>query len=284
MAGLKWYAEHSACLFCRTIGHQINNCNHPTFDKNFKNRGGGSKYNNNVHNIVNLEKIDVKKNDNSINNKVNNYSLKESNNFLTMKSFSTDLSEDQKSSNNINSSNNNNYIVYNNIPIKKTLQNWRLNSNILAEIFSQCGTATIDLFADSTNYNCDYFYSINPKDKINPYCIGIDAFLTKWSDPKEFYYINPPYQLIQKIIDKIIQDKTPKILIILPEDYLTDKTRQQLKNELNIITTFNIPHNNNTFLPHQIQKSVNHPGVGSPCWKQTTAYLVSPQHEESTKI
>ena len=65
----------------------------------------------------------------------------------------------------------------------------------------------MDLFATRIIIN---YYSYYP----DPEAIGINAFAHKWSG---FVYIFAPFNLITRILKKIQEDKTSKVLMIVPK-------------------------------------------------------------------
>ena len=71
---------------------------------------------------------------------------------------------------------------------------------------------SIDLFASRLNNQLPTYYSFGP----DPYCSWVDAFTIKW-DKTTCYYLFPPFNLIHRALAKIKQDRTPRVLAVLPD-------------------------------------------------------------------
>lgn len=86
---------------------------------------------------------------------------------------------------------------------------WSLNGNIFKQLCSKFGTPCIDLFATRINKKLPTFMSLHP----DPEAYAINAFAHRWDS---YAYIFPPFILIPRILRKIREDKTPKVLMIVP--------------------------------------------------------------------
>lgn len=82
------------------------------------------------------------------------------------------------------------------------------NIEIFASYIPTLGQPTIDLFASRINCKCKIYISWGP----DPDSDHVDAFTISWKN--EFFYAFPPFPLINKIIDKIIREKTEGILSV----------------------------------------------------------------------
>ena len=80
-----------------------------------------------------------------------------------------------------------------------------LSKAYFLEIFSTFPKLNIDLFASRLNNQLDTYCSWKP----DPGCTYVDAFSINWSN-----FAFPPFSLIPKCIQKIIQDKAKGILLI----------------------------------------------------------------------
>lgn len=89
-----------------------------------------------------------------------------------------------------------------NIDIEWELSTWAFNN-----IMKTLGTPDIDLFASRVNAKCQRYISW----KKDPDAVTVDAFTINWS--KYFFYAFPPFALILKCLNKIINDKAPGILV-----------------------------------------------------------------------
>ena len=87
---------------------------------------------------------------------------------------------------------------------------WKLNPQIFKEINLKLGPLSLDLFANRWNAQLKNFYSW----KAQPTALGTDALSQKW--PKTGAYAFPPVILIPAVLNKIIQDKIEKIVVVTP--------------------------------------------------------------------
>jgi ribonuclease HI len=84
---------------------------------------------------------------------------------------------------------------------------WTLRQDIFQEICREFGTPTIDLFATRLNCKVPRFNSWLP----DPDAETIDSFTTPWSG--EYFYAFPPFCLLGRVVQKIIQERTEGILV-----------------------------------------------------------------------
>ena len=87
---------------------------------------------------------------------------------------------------------------------------WTLNDTEFSSLCKDYGQPDMDLFATRLNKKLPKYYSYYP----DPEAIGINAFAHKWSG---FVYIFAPFNLITRILKKIQEDKTSKVLMIVPK-------------------------------------------------------------------
>ena len=87
---------------------------------------------------------------------------------------------------------------------------WSLDDNTFDILCNVYGQPEIDLFASRLNNKVPRYFSFYP----DPKAIGINAFAHKWDD---FMYIFSPFNLITRILRKIKEDQTSKVLMIVPE-------------------------------------------------------------------
>lgn len=85
---------------------------------------------------------------------------------------------------------------------------WELASYAFLQIVTAFGAPEIDLFATRSNSKCDKYVSW----KADPYAVCIDAFTIKWSDL--YFYAFPPFAIILKTLNKIINDKATGIIVV----------------------------------------------------------------------
>ncbi|KAL0860714.1 hypothetical protein ABMA27_010051 [Loxostege sticticalis] len=77
---------------------------------------------------------------------------------------------------------------------------WELSDNVFSEIIRRYGQPDIDLFATRINAKCEKYISW----RRDPYAFNIDAFTVDWHP--FFFYAFPPFSLILKILNKLIND------------------------------------------------------------------------------
>lgn len=85
---------------------------------------------------------------------------------------------------------------------------WRLNSNVFNDITRLFGKPNIDLFANSLNAQVEMYCSWKP----DPNASFVDAFTIDWS--KFFSYIFPPFSLIGKCLQKIMEERAECIMVV----------------------------------------------------------------------
>lgn len=85
---------------------------------------------------------------------------------------------------------------------------WKLDPKIFNKITHIWGTPDIDLFASRLNTQLPKYISWKP----DPFAAAVDAFSITWH-AKDLMYIFPPFVLIGKILQKILQDESEAILI-----------------------------------------------------------------------
>jgi hypothetical protein len=84
---------------------------------------------------------------------------------------------------------------------------WKLNPKIFQALQNLWGPFQIDLFASRLNKQIDTFFSWHPE----PGALAVNAFHQSWTNIKG--WANPPFNLIAKVLNKIIQDKATVIVI-----------------------------------------------------------------------
>ena len=87
---------------------------------------------------------------------------------------------------------------------------WMLKKELFERICDQFFTPDIDLFASRLNYQVEKFVSWFPE----PGCFKSDAFSFSWEN--SIPYIFPPFNLISKVLNKIVQDRVIKAILIAP--------------------------------------------------------------------
>ena len=85
---------------------------------------------------------------------------------------------------------------------------WKLRENIFSNICSQLNTSSkIDLSTTRLNTQLSTFVSYRP----DPKCIAVNAFLLDWSNLD--FYAFPPFVCLNRVLQKIYQDKAKGIVI-----------------------------------------------------------------------
>jgi len=87
---------------------------------------------------------------------------------------------------------------------------WTLKQDIFERICYQFFRPEIDLFASRLNNQVEQFVSWFPE----PGAIGSDAFSMSWQDMQP--YIFPPFNIVGRVVNKIVQDKVEKAILVFP--------------------------------------------------------------------
>lgn len=87
---------------------------------------------------------------------------------------------------------------------------WMLKVSIFQRLCKQFFTPDIDLFASRLNKQLDVYMSWFP----SPGASGCDAFTVDWGLYQP--YIFPPFNLIGRVINKIVEDNVDRVLLICP--------------------------------------------------------------------
>lgn len=85
---------------------------------------------------------------------------------------------------------------------------YELNEKAFQKITNTFGRPDIDLFATTLNKKCKKFISWFP----DPYSITVDAFTVSWKNV--FFYAFPPFSVITKTLEKIVQEKGCGIVVV----------------------------------------------------------------------
>lgn len=85
---------------------------------------------------------------------------------------------------------------------------WELATYAFSQILRTFGKPEIDLFASRVNAKCSRYISW----KKDPYAHNIDAFTINWSS--FYFYAFPPFALILKVLNKIINDGATGIVVV----------------------------------------------------------------------
>jgi hypothetical protein len=87
---------------------------------------------------------------------------------------------------------------------------WMLKKDIFLRICKEFFVPNVDLFASRINKQVDTFVSWFPE----PGAIFCDAFSVNWG--KFLPYIFPPFNLVGKVVNKVIRDKVDRAILIFP--------------------------------------------------------------------
>ena len=85
---------------------------------------------------------------------------------------------------------------------------WMLDKLVFQKLVKLWGTPSVDLFASRLNCQVPRFGSWKP----DPDAEIIDAFSISWSDG--YFYMFPPFSLVNRCIQKIIADKSETLMIL----------------------------------------------------------------------
>ena len=87
---------------------------------------------------------------------------------------------------------------------------WAIPDKVFRGLVNYHGMPEIDLFASRLNYKVDTYVSWLP----DPESTYIDAMKIKWSG--RFIYAFPPFSMIWPVLNKILEEKVEKALIVIP--------------------------------------------------------------------
>lgn len=91
---------------------------------------------------------------------------------------------------------------------KSSNSEFELNNTSFSRIIKVFGSPDIDLFASRINAKCDRYISWGP----DPDSFCVDAFTIDWQG--FFFYAFPPFSLIDKVLQKIKDDRATGILVV----------------------------------------------------------------------
>ena len=86
---------------------------------------------------------------------------------------------------------------------------WTLQEEIFSSICKKFGKPSVDLFASRLNHKVQRYCSWEP----DPQAIFIDSLMYDWGQEK-LCYAFPPFSIIHKVVQKMIQDQAKLILIV----------------------------------------------------------------------
>ncbi|GFO37112.1 reverse transcriptase [Plakobranchus ocellatus] len=86
---------------------------------------------------------------------------------------------------------------------------WSLNREVFSRLCKTFGTPRIDIFAARTNHQLPKYMSLYP----DPNAVAINTFFHSWN---QYIYIFPPFNLISRILKKLVEDETDKALVVIP--------------------------------------------------------------------
>ena len=87
---------------------------------------------------------------------------------------------------------------------------WSLNDRVFKKIIKLHPNLDIDLFASRLNHKLMNYVSHRPE----PQAIAIDAFSMTWAN--HVFYMFPPFSIMARILQKIVEDKTEMALLVAP--------------------------------------------------------------------
>lgn len=86
-------------------------------------------------------------------------------------------------------------------------KDWKLHSDVVAQIWSRFGQAKVDLFASRENAQCPLFFSLRDRNAL----LGVDAFAHEW--PRTPLYAFPPLDLITPTLIRVREWSLSLILV-----------------------------------------------------------------------
>lgn len=92
-----------------------------------------------------------------------------------------------------------------------TKNTWQVLPSVFDAIQRQWGPCSVDLFADRTSHLLPRYVSWTP----DPGAIHTDAFTMTWSNLSN-PWINPPWNLITRVLNKILREQLPVATMVVP--------------------------------------------------------------------
>ncbi|GIL68331.1 hypothetical protein Vafri_21527 [Volvox africanus] len=94
------------------------------------------------------------------------------------------------------------------------LTQWQLRAEVFNSLWiEQClggRQPTVDAFADERSTKLPNFYSPT----WSPNSAGIGTFAQPWGGPEQLLYINPPFQLMGRVVQKIREERANCVLVV----------------------------------------------------------------------
>ena len=84
---------------------------------------------------------------------------------------------------------------------------WALHPRVFQYVNKKWGPHSVDRFANMSNAQTEVYNSL----WVDPMTAGVDAFSQSWAGENNF--INPPFRLLNRVVDKIIADRAVATLI-----------------------------------------------------------------------
>lgn len=89
---------------------------------------------------------------------------------------------------------------------------WRLQPEVVQQIWTRFGKATVDLFANRSNTHCPLWFSLRPQDRPP---LGVDAFAhAPW--PRGLLYAFPPLHLIPQLLERVRVERL-RVILVAPD-------------------------------------------------------------------
>lgn len=87
---------------------------------------------------------------------------------------------------------------------------WKLDIHVFRQICDLYDMPTVDMFASRLNHQVATYVSWKP----DPGAIAVDALSITWTE--HYFYAFPPFNLIGRCLQKIVQDKAEGMIIVAP--------------------------------------------------------------------
>ena len=116
---------------------------------------------------------------------------------------------------------------------------WKLDPQVLTDIFTLFGRLVLDLFASRLNYQLPHYVYCIPY----PNAVGVDAFTLDWRT--QYNYAFPPFSLIPQVLQKLEEDQAEMVLVAphwLTQFWLPKLTRLLVQSPVLLPSQPNIVH------------------------------------------
>ena len=89
---------------------------------------------------------------------------------------------------------------------------WKLNPLLFQKINQLLGPLSADLFASRLSTQLPNFVSWKP----DPLAMAVDAFTVDWSSIPGKLYVNPPWNLVGRVLSQVLNQRVQELVLVAP--------------------------------------------------------------------